>query len=150
MSESTGYGRTHDVPDSKLKHLEFIQGVITRMSTNSFLFKGWAITVAVGLSAFATTSSSRATKAALGAAIVSTFLFWGLDGYYLWIECRYRCLYKRIAESEPDPGLTMEAPSGAPVPSWLSVCRRWHLALLYGVIIAGEIVGLAISSTRGR
>jgi hypothetical protein len=32
--------------DAKLKHLEFIQAVISRMSTSSFIFKGWAITIA--------------------------------------------------------------------------------------------------------
>ena len=28
-----------------MKHLEFIQAVITRMATNSFTYKGWAITL---------------------------------------------------------------------------------------------------------
>ena len=66
--------------DAKLKHLEFIQSVISRMATNSFLFKGWAITIAAGLSAFAAAD----TKAgALSIALVSTFIFWALDGYYL-------------------------------------------------------------------
>jgi hypothetical protein len=35
--------------DAKLKHLEFIQGVIARMSNSSFLFKGWAIRVWLNL-----------------------------------------------------------------------------------------------------
>ncbi len=29
--------------DAKLKHLEFVQGVVNRLSTNSFLLKGWSI-----------------------------------------------------------------------------------------------------------
>jgi hypothetical protein len=29
-----------------LKHLEFVQAVITRLANNSFLMKGWALTVA--------------------------------------------------------------------------------------------------------
>ena len=32
--------------EDKLKHLEFIQNIITRMNTNSFLIKGWAVTIA--------------------------------------------------------------------------------------------------------
>ena len=32
-------------PDT-IKHLEFIQAVITRMAGNSFVLKGWAITLA--------------------------------------------------------------------------------------------------------
>ncbi len=31
--------------EKKLKHLEFIQNTITRMANNSFLLKGWTITV---------------------------------------------------------------------------------------------------------
>ena len=60
--------------EAKLKHLEFIQATIARMATNSFLFKGWAITIAAALSAFAAVN----TKAALLAiALVSTAMFWG-------------------------------------------------------------------------
>jgi hypothetical protein len=39
--------------ESKLKHLEFIQAAISRMAANSSLFKGWAVTIAAALSAFA-------------------------------------------------------------------------------------------------
>ena len=35
--------------DSKLKHLEFIQGVINRLSTNSFLLKGWSVVLVSAL-----------------------------------------------------------------------------------------------------
>jgi hypothetical protein len=31
--------------EAKLKHLEFIQNTISRMAHNSFLLKGWAITM---------------------------------------------------------------------------------------------------------
>ena len=33
----------------KIKHLEFIQNVITRMNTNSFQIKGWSIVIASAL-----------------------------------------------------------------------------------------------------
>ena len=35
--------------EKKLKHLEFIQSIITRMASNSFLLKGWAITIVSAL-----------------------------------------------------------------------------------------------------
>ena len=31
--------------ENKLKHLEFIQNIITRMNSNSFVIKGWSITL---------------------------------------------------------------------------------------------------------
>ncbi|MEN9503463.1 MAG: hypothetical protein RI964_2748 [Pseudomonadota bacterium] len=39
-------------PD-RLKHLEMLQQVITRMASNSFLIKGWSITLISALLAFA-------------------------------------------------------------------------------------------------
>ena len=72
------------------------------MSNSSFLFKGWAITIAAGLSAFAATSSQGVLRVALIGAIISSVLFWGLDGYYLWIEKRFRNLYKTVAGTAPE------------------------------------------------
>ena len=37
--------RVNNMSEDKLKHLEFIQNVITRMNTNSFQIKGWTVTI---------------------------------------------------------------------------------------------------------
>ena len=81
--------------DAKLKHLEFIEAVIGRMATNSFLFKGWAITIAAALASFATVD---AKPGLLVIAIASTLMFWMLDGYYLWLERRFRALYASVTQ----------------------------------------------------
>ena len=131
--------------EAKLKHLEFIQGAIARMSNSSFLFKGWAITIAAGLSAFAATSSRDVLRVALTGAIVSSVLFWGLDGYYLWIERRYVALYKSVAGKEPgDIDFSMETDRSKPARSWFRACRRPHLVYFYGLIVVGEVVGLLL------
>lgn len=39
--------------DNKRKHLEFIQGIITRMAGNLFYLKGWTITLIAALFALA-------------------------------------------------------------------------------------------------
>lgn len=36
-------------PDDKQRHLEFLQLAINRMASNSFILKGWNITLIVGL-----------------------------------------------------------------------------------------------------
>jgi hypothetical protein len=41
--------------DDHRKHLEFIQGVVTRLANNQFLIKGWSLTVAAALYGFAAT-----------------------------------------------------------------------------------------------
>jgi hypothetical protein len=85
--------------DPKLKHLEFIQAVITRMATNSFLFKGWAITLAAALAGFAAADSKRGL---LIIALVSTLMFWALDAYYLWLERCFIVLYRGAAQMVRD------------------------------------------------
>ena len=43
----------------KLKHLEFIQGIITRMANNSFMLKGWAVTLVAGIFALSSKDSDQ-------------------------------------------------------------------------------------------
>lgn len=126
--------------DAKLKHLEFIQAVISRMATNSFLFKGWAITIAVGLGAFATVDSRTAL---LVLALAATVVFWGLDGYYLWLERCFIDLHSKVAVTVPgDIDFTMTPDKTGAARRWLVACRRPHLCLFYGTIILVDIVGI--------
>lgn len=82
-----------DRSDEKIKHLEFIQAVINRMANTSFLLKGWSITVIAGLFAF---SARQNEETLLGLAMVLTFVFWGLDAFFLWQERLYRALYEHV------------------------------------------------------
>ena len=76
-----------------MKHLEMIQGVINRMASNSFLLKGWAVTLVAGIFAL---SSKDADKLYFLIAYISILVFWGLDEYYLLQERLYRKLYDKI------------------------------------------------------
>jgi len=78
----------------KIKHLEFIQNVITRMNTNSFLIKGWCIVI---ISAFFAIYASTKDNNFFLVAIVPTLLFWFLDAYYLNQERRFRGIYNDVA-----------------------------------------------------
>lgn len=80
--------------EEQLKHLEFIQGVITRMGSNSFYIKGWTITLVAALLAL---YSSRPNVAYLFVGLVPVVVFWFLDSYYLWQERRFRGLYNDAA-----------------------------------------------------
>lgn len=80
--------------ESELKHLEFIQNVITRMNSNSFQIKGWTITIVTALIAiYASTSNSYFFLAG----IFPTLVFWLLDSYYLNQERKFRGLYNDVA-----------------------------------------------------
>ena len=126
--------------DAKLKHLDFLQAAIARMASNSFLFKGWAITSAAGLSAFAATTSERAL---LAIAIITTATLWGLDGYYLWLERSFIGLYKEVAATdESDIDFSMQINKDDAFHLWLCACFRHHLLAFYGFIVLTEILGV--------
>jgi hypothetical protein len=140
---------TEEAPslDAKLKHLEFIQAVISRMATNSFLFKGWAITIAAGLAAFAA-ADSRTALLVLAAA--STVMFWGLDGYYLWMERCFINLHNEVAAKGPgEIDFAMAPDKTNAVRRWLGTCAsRPHLWLFYGVIIIVDVVGILLIRSK--
>jgi hypothetical protein len=91
----------------RVKHLEFVQGVINRLAGNSFSIKGWSVTLVAALFALAAKDANPlyAVVAALPA-----FCFWGLDAYYLRQERLFRGLYDVIRKqpeveaSKPETG----------------------------------------------
>ena len=88
--------------DTKLKHLEFVQGVIARMNSNSFSMKGWMITIVAGfLAIFA--AGKDLNEIFLFVAIAPTMLFWLLDAYYLQMEKKYRLLYDDVKNDKAEP-----------------------------------------------
>ncbi len=91
-------GSTPNV-ERKLKHLEFIQGVINRLSTNSFLLKGWSVVLVSAL--FALSANSSNVRFIL-LAYIPAIIFWGLDGYFLSQERIYRKHYDRVRMKEND------------------------------------------------
>ena len=116
--------------DAKLKHLEFIEAIISRMATNSFLFKGWAITIAAALAAFAAVDSKDGL---LAIALVSTQMFWALDGYYLWLERCFVSLYTEVAAKAPgDIDFRMSIDKTGKVSKWFRTLWRPPLAVLRG------------------
>lgn len=84
--------------EAKHKHLDFIQIVIARMGVNSFLLKGWSVTLVAAIFALA---DKAADSRYLFAAYLPNVIFWGLDGYYLYTERLYRKLYEDVADDKP-------------------------------------------------
>jgi len=86
--------------DGQLKHLEFIQNVITRMNSNSFQIKNWAVTLVSALLAiFASTKNAFFVLTAIFPGLV----LWFLDAYYLMQERRFRGLYDDVAGISEQP-----------------------------------------------
>ncbi len=90
-----------------LKHLEFIQNVITRFNTYSFHIKGWAITiVAATLELYASTKEEYFVLVG----IIPSFIFWFLDANYLTQEKRFRALYNDVASISEEPVVSNPKP----------------------------------------
>jgi len=73
-----------------LKEIEIIQDIIKRMGFNSFMIKGWAITLVV------VTLLLRGTEYQVWIAFIPLLVFWFLDAYFLWQERMYRKLYEWV------------------------------------------------------
>lgn len=81
--------------ESKIKSLEMIQQVISRMANNSFLLKGWTITIIAGM--FSLNHNNMLFMFYLLIYFI-ILIFWLLDSYYLQLERKYRHLYNKVLE----------------------------------------------------
>lgn len=76
------------------KEIDLIQGVITRMANNSFMLKGWIVSLIAVLLAL-TDQTIVATKLTYFnfILILPVLVFWYLDAFFLHKEKCYRKLY---------------------------------------------------------
>ena len=80
--------------ENKRKHLEFIQGIISRMDGNLFFLRGWTITLIGAL--LALFSKNNSPDYIFYFLILVVFILWILDGYFLSQERSYRDLYNHV------------------------------------------------------
>lgn len=129
--------------DRKLKHLDFIQGVINRLSTNSFLLKGWSVVLVSAL--FALSANNSSVKFIL-LAYFPAIAFWALDGYFLALERDYRGLYERVRKLDPDEidfsMDTREVKTG--ITGWAKAFLSKTLVVFHGALIGAIIVVMFI------
>lgn len=136
MSEATN-------SEDKRKHLEMIQDVINRMASNSFLFKGWSITIIAAISAFAAKDTNPVLMII---PIVSSLLFWAVDGYYLMLERAFRGLYNEVAK-KPVTNIDFKmnvTNRGIELKDWFKTLFRPILVAFYGTVIITLLVLVGI------
>ena len=132
---------------SKQAHLEMIQGVVNRLSHNSFLLKGWSVILVSAMFALA---AKDADLLFVYLAYFPAIAFWLLDGYFLKQERLFRKLYdhvRKLPEEKIDFSMDVSTIS-AEVAIWVSVTLSKTLTAFHGVIvitiIAVMIVNLSI------
>ena len=91
--------------EEKIKHLEFIQNIITRMNSNSFTIKGWMITI---VSALLAIYASNSNEIFIFVAIFPVVVFGFLDAYYLTQELKFRKLYDAVVDDKIAPIFSMK------------------------------------------
>ena len=129
--------------EEKLKHLEFIQGVINRLSTNSFLLKGWSVVLVSALFAL---SANNGKASFIMLAYIPAIVFWGLDGYFLSMERRYRKLYENVRMMENDSvdfSMNTNQIEGQSL-SWISATLSKTLIAFHGSLIGAIIIVMFI------
>lgn len=123
--------------EDKNKHLEFAQGVINRMGQNSFLIKGWTVTLVSALFALAAKDSNQRF---LIVAYFPTIAFWLLDSYYLYQERLFRKVYDHVRKATiVDFSLnTKQFDKG--FSDWASAALSKTILLFYGVVLVTLLI----------
>lgn len=121
----------------KEKHLEFTQGVINKMGQNSFLIKGWTVTLVSALFALA---AKDANQKFVIVAYFPTIAFWLLDSYYLYQERLFRQVYDHVRKTNSvDFSLnTKQFDKG--FFDWAGAALSKTLILFYGIVFITLII----------
>ena len=83
--------------DEKLhKEIDLIQASINRMSNNSFMCKGWLLSLIVAILALLPENINRNSICII--ILLANLCFWWLDAYYLQQEKLYRWKYEWVIE----------------------------------------------------
>lgn len=123
--------------EQKLAYLQMIQTVITRMASNSFLIKGWSVTLVAALFALAAVGTNELF---VYLAYFPAFMFWALDAYFLRQERLFRELWDHVREVDRNVDFSMDTERFTDeVDSTWGVAWSRTLALFHGTI-TGTIV----------
>jgi len=127
--------------ETKLKHLEFLQNIISRMANNSFLLKGWAVTLIVAMLSLSKDNISIKIVC-IGFFIIVAF--WILDAYFLAQERYFRARYDEVRKKkseEIDFGMGLEAKPTSDM-HVIPVMFSYTLAIYYIALLV--VVGLFV------
>lgn len=136
-----------NVIEHRLKRLDHLQAIIQRLAGNSFLVKGWAITVASAMLGFALKDAKDPSIAYLS--LLPGIAFWGLDGYYLTVEIEMRRLYdsgaiELVSKQYADEPSQFSIPSIKHEPlvfrKWLSATLRPATSVIYIVLVLSALL----------
>lgn len=127
---------------SKLEHLKMLQAVITRMASNSFMVKGWCVTLVSALIAL----SAKDARYMVFVAFLPVLMFWWLDAFFLRQERLFRKLFDLVRDNgKDDSDFSMNTQVvDAQVASLLSVAWSTTLRWFYGWLFVAVVIASLI------
>ncbi|MER6169416.1 hypothetical protein [Streptomyces violaceorubidus] len=122
----------------RIKHLEFIQSIVTRLGNNSFLLKGWVMTLTAAVLAL---SAGRLSWQIALSGIFPLLGFWFLDSYFLRQERLFRILYEEART--PQSTVEMLSLNVGPYLARVTLAKvafSQTLVLFYGALLIAHLV----------
>lgn len=128
------------VAELRIKHLEMLQSLITRMAGYGAAFKSYCITVTTAVIGFAFTLH-RPAVAAL--ALLPVIAFGLADAQYLRVERRFRDVFNLVRKEGWDsmPSFEISLPS-APAQSFLAAATSWSIIWFYAPLAIGVFLAV--------
>lgn len=124
------------------KEIDLIQNCINRMAQNSFMIKGWCITIVTALIAFL---DKNLNAYILGTIFVVPILaFWYLDSFFLLTERLYRKKYDWVIknrlksdknEFDLNPNIFKDKKKDKEIKIMFSKTLRWFYLMLLGTVL---------------
>lgn len=120
-----------------------IQAIITRMAGNSFVIKGWSITLVAALFAL---GAANTEGLFVYLAYFPAFMFWSLDAYFLRQEKLFRMLYDHVRELDEvqvDFSMYTERFNAEVDRAW-NVAWSHTLRLFHGTIVGTIVIVMLV------
>ncbi len=134
--------------DHIIKHLEMTQTIINRLGSNSFLLKGWSMTLIVAAMVLVARYDLQNPYLVL-TLVVPVLGFWTLDGYFLWQERLFRQVYNEIRQqNDTDFKMDVMKHRSKPKCSWVSAIFSVTLIIFYLVEITFVLLAFSITLTE--
>ncbi len=87
-----------------MKEIDLLQGCITRMSHNSFLVKGWVLTIVVAVIALLPHEVNMPQALIRNTVLLCIAAFFILDSYNIFLERCYRIKYEWVIKNRDSSG----------------------------------------------
>ena len=124
----------------RVKHLEMLQTVVSRMSGYGASFKSYCITVTTAVIGFALTLQ-RPSVVAL--ALLPILFFALADAQYLRVEREFRGTFDLVRKQDWDvmPSFEIDLRK-APAESLFCSATSWSIASFYGTLAIADVIAL--------